>query len=136
MVNWDLVTLLLFFLLLLLVYFRFKSKFETQGLFVMYKTQLGIQLMDRMAKKMPRFWYFLSVLGVYLGFLLMLGILILLTIVTWKLIFVPGTEPALAPLLPGIQAEGLPYLSFWHWILAILFAAGIHEFSHGLIARL
>ncbi len=136
MVNWDLLSLFIFFLFLMLIYFRFKEKFTTQGIFVMYKTQLGIKLMDKMAKPFPRFLRYLSTFGVFLSFLGMGFILYFLVRETWKLIFVAGTQPALAPVLPGIEIAGAPILSFWHWILAIFIAAGIHEFSHGLIARL
>lgn len=136
MVNWDILSLLIFFALLMLVYYRFKHKFETQGIFVMYKTQLGIKLMDRMAHIFPRFWKGLGVLGVFVGFLGMGFLLVFLVIMTWKLIFVPGTAPALAPVLPGVDIEGAPTLSFWHWILAILVAAGVHEFAHGLFSRI
>lgn len=136
MVNWDLISLFIFFLILILVYLRFKEKFTTQGIFVMYKTQLGIKLMDRFAKPHPRFLRFLSYFGVILSFIGMVFILYFLIRETWKLIFVAGTQPALAPVLPGVQIAGAPTLSFWHWILAIFVAAVIHEFSHGLIARL
>jgi len=136
MVNWDLLSLAFFFLLLLFVYYLYKNRFETQGLFVMYKTQIGIRLMDTMAKKAPRLWKFLSVFGVFVGFLGMAFLLYFLSKETLKLLFVPGTEPALAPVLPGIAIAGAPALSFWHWILAIFVAAVIHEFAHGLIARL
>ncbi|MDP3728090.1 MAG: site-2 protease family protein [bacterium] len=102
----------------------------------MYKTQLGIKLMDRMSKRAPRFWKFLSVCGVFVGFLGMGFLLYFLSKETLKLILVAGTEPALAPVLPGIAIAGAPALSFWHWILAIFVAAVIHEFAHGLIARL
>jgi len=54
---------------------------------------------------------------------------------TIKLILIPGTPPALAPVLPGIEIPGAPKLSFWHWIITIFVAAVIHEFSHGVIAR-
>src|SRR3989338_7247444 len=120
MVNWDLLSLAFFFLLLLFVYYLYKNRFETQGLFVMYKTQIGIRLMDTMAKKAPRLWKFLSVFGVFVGFLGMAFLLYFLSKETLKLLFIPGT----------------PALSFWHWILAIFVAAVIHEFAHGLIARL
>ncbi|MEK6835835.1 MAG: site-2 protease family protein, partial [Nanoarchaeota archaeon] len=54
----------------------------------------------------------------------------------YDLIFVPGAAPALAPVLPGITIPGLPKLSFWRWIIAIFIVAVIHEFSHGVLARL
>ncbi len=136
MVNWDMISLFIFFLLLMLIYFRFKEKFTTQGIFVMYKTQLGIKLMDKLAKPYPRVLKYLSNVGVFLCFLGMGFIVYFLVKETWKLIYIAGTQPALVPVLPGIEIAGAPALSFWHWIIAIFIAAAIHEFSHGLIARL
>ncbi|MSR86066.1 hypothetical protein EXS74_01565 [Candidatus Woesearchaeota archaeon] len=136
MVNWDFVTLVIFFVILLALYFRYKDKFVTQGIIVMYKTKWGLNLMDRLAKPYPRLLTFVSTIGVFVGFLGMGYLLYFLVTATWQLIFIAGTEPVLAPVLPGVQIPGAPHLSFWHWILAIFIAAGIHEFSHGLIARL
>ena len=136
MVNWDLVSIVVFYGLLLLVYFRFKKKFETHGIVVMYKAQWGIKLMDRLAKPFPRFLNFISRVGVFVGFAGMAFIFYFLTKETLKLIFIAGTQPALAPVLPGVQIAGAPVLSFWHWIITIFVAAVIHEFSHGVVARL
>src|SRR3989338_738808 len=41
-----------------------------------------------------------------------------------------------APVLPGVSLPGMPELSFWHWILAILLVAVVHEASRGFYARL
>ncbi len=136
MVNWDFVTLVIFFVILLAIYFRYKDKFVTQGIIVMYKTKWGLGLMDRLAKPYPRLLTFISSIGVFIGFLGMGYLLYFLIVATWQLIFIAGTEPVLAPVLPGVQIAGAPHLSFWHWIIAIFIAAGIHEFSHGVIARL
>ena len=136
MVNWDLITLALFFVVLLGFYYRFKDKFVTQGIIVMYKTKWGLSLMDRLAKPYPRLLNLLSSIGILIGFLGMGYLLYFLVVATWQLLFIVGTEPALAPVLPGVQIAGAPHLSFWHWIIAIFIVAAIHEFSHGLIARL
>ncbi|MDD5253895.1 MAG: M50 family metallopeptidase [Candidatus Nanoarchaeia archaeon] len=55
---------------------------------------------------------------------------------TLNLILNPGAQPALAPIFPGVNIPGMPSLSFWHWIVAILILAVIHEFSHGFVSRL
>lgn len=39
-------------------------------------------------------------------------------------------------ILPGVSVPGLPTLSFFHWIIAIFILAVVHEFSHGVFARL
>src|SRR3989344_8635488 len=38
--------------------------------------------------------------------------------------------------LPGVKIPGLPYLGFWHWIITIFILALVHEFCHGILARL
>lgn len=134
--NLDLISVLIFYGILLILYYSFKKKFTTQGLVVMYKTKFGLKQMDYFAKKFPRIITFLSYIGVIVGFLGMAFILYFLIKATWQLIFIPGTEPALAPVLPGVQISGIPTLSFWHWIVTIFIAAVIHEFSHGIVARL
>jgi len=136
MVNWDIVSIFIFYALLLVVYYRYKEKFSTQGLLVMYRTKLGLRWMDRLAKAYPRVVHWISYVGVVLGFAGMAFILYFLIKETIKLVFVPGTPPALAPVLPGIEIAGAPTLSFWHWIITIFIAAVIHEFSHGVVARL
>jgi len=148
----------------------------------MYKTKLGLKLMDRLSTKddnkmIPVYGITTGVIGIVLiilglifhsiilgglgfsliliglvigislnwlgyfgtgiGFLGMIFILYVLIKGVINLIISPVTIPTVTPLLPGIQlAPGIPVLSFWHWIIGILIIACIHEFSHGLYARL
>jgi membrane-associated protease RseP (regulator of RpoE activity) len=133
--NWDLVSVLVFYFVLLIIYYSYKSKFETQGLFVMYRTKFGLNLMDYIAKKFPRLVRGLSYIGIVTGFFGMAFILYFLVKETIKLVFVPGTPSALAPVLPGIEIPGAPALSFWHWVITIFVAAVVHEFAHGVVSR-
>lgn len=103
----------------------------------MYKTKLGLVLMDKIAKVAPRLLRFLGVLSIVTGFVGMVFIFYWLIKGTYELLFVPNALPAVAPVLPGIKVvSGLPVLSFWHWIIAIFLVAVVHEFSHGIYARL
>jgi Zn-dependent protease len=136
--NYDLLFLVIFYLILLIIFKVFRNKFEIQyKVFALYKTQWGIKLMDKIAKKFPNLLYFIGYVSVFIGFVGMIVTLGFIFYATYKFLFVPNAEAALAPLLPGIVVnESLPVLSFWHWILAILIVAAIHEFSHGVFARL
>jgi len=135
--NWDLISLFVFYGILILLFFRYREKFIVQGkIFVLYKTKLGIKLMDKIAKFSPRVQKFIGYVGVYVGFVSMVFIFVLVIYGTLKFIFVAGTPPALAPVLPGVKIDGAPDLSFWHWVISIFIVAVIHEFSHGLVARL
>jgi membrane-associated protease RseP (regulator of RpoE activity) len=142
MVNIDLVLLLIFAIVLgIVMYFnRDKVKLEKIAFpliyVLMYKTKIGLELMDKIAKKFPRFTAVFGFLGIIFGYLTMALIFVVLTVKVYDFLF-NGTPTPIAPLLPGIQTvPGIPVLSFWHWIISIFILAGIHEFSHGLLARL
>jgi len=136
--NWDLILLLVFFLSIYLFYTKNKSKFEVQGkVFFLYRTKWGLKLMDGISRCCPKFQKFVGYVGIYISFLGMIMISFILIQGTLKLILAPKSQPALAPVLPGIEvAPGLPVLSFMHWIVVIFIVALIHEFSHGILARL
>ena len=137
MVNYDILFAIVFYAVLLIYYFTHKEKFEVQGkIFVMYKTQLGIKLMDKIAGFSPRLLNFLGGLGILVGFLGMFAITFVLIKGTIDLLTIKDAVPVIAPVLPGVEVPGLPTLGFWHWIFAILIVATIHEFSHGILARL
>ncbi|MBS3171633.1 site-2 protease family protein [Candidatus Woesearchaeota archaeon] len=135
--NVDLLLAIIFYLFLLTFYFFNKEKFEVKGrILFIYRTQLGIKLMDKIAKKFKFVLKPLSYVSTVVGFLGMAFIFYILIKGTFSLIFVPDAQPALAPVLPGVKIDGLPTLGFWHWIISIFIVAVIHEFSHGVFARL
>ena len=135
--NLDLILLLVFLAVIAIFYFTHKHKFEIQGkVFALYKTSLGLEWMDKVAKKHPRLLKFLAYAGIIVGFIGMIAMFVIIIKATFDLIFVPNSLPALAPVLPGIKiAPGLPTLSFLHWIISLFIIAIVHEFSHGVIAR-
>jgi len=73
--------------------------------------------------------------GIIVGFIGMAFIFVVLLISTFKLFFIENAQPGIAPVLPGVRVTGLPTLSFWHWIISIFILAVVHEFSHGILAR-
>jgi len=135
--NWDLISILIFYGILITLYLKYRNKFTVQGkIFVLYKTKWGLNLMDKFSKYFPRLQKVIAQIGVYVGFASMVFIFYILIQETIKFIIIPGTPPPLAPVLPGVKIAGAPVLSFWHWIISIFIVAGLHEFSHGLVARL
>ncbi len=180
--NLDLLFAIIFYFLILVLFFKYRSRFEVQGKIVaLYKTQLGIKWMESISKKddlrlvivlgilslvtafilgaiglltihssflivgcffliiglllvLPLKW--IGHIGTIIGFIGMAMILFLLVKGTVTMLFVPEAPPAVAPVLPGVSVPGLPNLSFWHWIVAIFLVATVHEFAHGIWARL
>jgi len=140
--NIDLILLLVFALLLGILMYVKREKVIVEKIafpliyIVMYKTKWGLELMDKIAKKFPRFTKAFGSIGVVFGFLTMVLIFSVLTVKVFGFLF-NGDPTPIAPLLPGIEtAPGLPILGFWHWIISIFILATVHEFSHGWLARL
>ncbi|MBS3145094.1 site-2 protease family protein [Candidatus Woesearchaeota archaeon] len=180
--NLDLLFAIIFYSLILVLFFKYRSRFEVQGKIVaLFKTQLGIKWMESISKKDEQKWlvvlgYILLIAGLILGvfgfvanhqlwlivgsFSLFFGLLLAIPLNLWghigttigfigmavilfllvkgtiTMLFVADAPPAVAPVLPGVSVPGLPNLSFWHWIVAIFLVATVHEFSHGIWARL
>ena len=135
--NIDLILAIVFYGLLLLFYLKNKDKFEIQAkVLALYKTKLGLKLMDKFAKKFPTLLKYIGYIGVLFGFVRMVFILYYLISGTYRLLTIPNSIPVLAPVLPGVKIAGLPTLSFWYWIISILVIAVVHEFSHGVFSRL
>ncbi len=135
--NYDLLFAVIFYLGLLAFFFKKRERFQVQGkIFALYRTQLGIKLMDKIAGISKKFWHFIGVISILTGFAGMAFIFFWLIKGTIELIFVPDALPAVAPVLPGIKVlPGLPVLSFWHWIVSIFIVAVVHEFCHGIFSR-
>ena len=135
--NVDLILAVIFYFFLLLFYFFNKNKFEVKSkILFIYRTKLGINLMDKIAKRFKIILIPLSYLSILIGFIGMGFIIYVLFKGTFSLLFIPNAQPALAPVLPGVKVDGLPTLGFWHWIISIFVVAVIHEFSHGVFARM
>jgi len=136
--NWDLILLLVFFLGVYIFYLTNKKKFEVQGkIFFLYRTKFGLKFMDKLSKFSPKTLNVVGIVGVIVSFVGMIFMFVILLQMTLKLIFQPAAAPGLVPVLPGVKVSPLlPVLSFWHWIIIIFIIALIHEFSHGIFARL
>lgn len=103
--------------------------------FAMYRTKLGLKLMDRMAKKHPKLLKYLAYAGIIIGFLGMAFISFSLIQNIYKVITATTTVAGVALVLP-LKVKGSFYVPFFYWIISIFLLALVHEFSHGVIARL
>ena len=103
--------------------------------FSMYRTKLGLNLMDRMAKKHPKFLKYLAYVGIVIGFLGMVAMSVLLIQNFYSLVTKPAAVSGVGVVLP-FQVKGAFYVPFFYWIISIFLLALVHEFSHGVVARL
>lgn len=133
--NYDLIFFIIFVIIIYIFFRKNRKKFEVQGkIFALYRTKLGLNLMQKISKYPRWLLHTFGALGIFFGFAGMILIFWTLLQGTLKLIFVKNAQPVLAPVLPGVSIPGLPILSFWHWIISIFIVAVIHEFSHGFVA--
>ncbi|MHA1972380.1 MAG: site-2 protease family protein [Candidatus Hodarchaeales archaeon] len=105
-----------------------------------YRTTKLNNLIDRIARFKPIFWKFFWDIGVISGLGILLAGLVIFT-VNIPLFFVTsnvgsnqGTPAAIAvaPVIPGITVslQSLPY-----FLIAVMVGAIVHEFAHGIAAR-
>ncbi len=137
--DFQYVLLIAFILLMILFSWLQRKNIQMQGIFpifyfVMWRTQKGLKIMDRIAQMMPRFWAWFFGFGIVAGFAGMLFISYELIRNTLLLIVSPGAAPGIQPVLP-FEAKGVFFVPFVYWILSIFIIAFLHEFCHGIAAR-
>jgi len=101
---------------------------------VMYRSSFGLKSMDKLAQKFPRTLKFLGYVSIVLGFIGMALICYQLVISTADVFVSKEGVPGIQPVLP-IEAKGVFFVPFLYWILSIFLLAVVHEFSHGVLAR-
>jgi len=131
---------ILFILILTYFLIKNKEKISLQKIafpflyFAMYRTKLGLDLMDRISEKIPRIVKWLAYAGIVFGFLGMGFISYSLIANLVKMLTVPAAQAGVALVLP-FKVKGSFYVPFFYWIISIFVLAVIHEFSHGVVAR-
>ncbi|MBI4451798.1 site-2 protease family protein [Candidatus Woesearchaeota archaeon] len=130
------------FLVILAVFVYLKRKdLDTKQIvpyflyFSMYKTKIGIELMDSAARKWKRFVQYLGYFGIVVGFLGMTFICFTLVQSLIPVITRPEEAAQGVGLVLPVKAKGIFYVPFFYWIISIFVIAIVHEFAHGLVAR-
>ncbi len=135
---WSAVALITILLIIVIIE---RKKIKIQKLLfpllyiVIYRSNAGIRLMDRIAKAFPKFLRVLTFLSVIVGFFGMVFISYALLSNTLQLFIKPEAAPGVQPVLP-INVKGVFFVPFIYWIIAIFLIAVVHEFAHGITARL
>jgi len=129
-------TIIIFYSLIFLIVYLNRKKFEVHAKFIfLYKTKIGINLMNLMSKKAGRLVKFLGYIGVVIGFIGMIFTLSMILLLTYKLLInEPGASGA-SPVIPGLPIAGtdlvFPLITGWIVLFIIIL---VHEFSHGVVA--
>jgi len=137
MVSFDAAaTISLVVVLALLLYFNKKKlTFQRYGIFyaAMYRTQAGINTMDRIAQKYKGLFEKLTPWIIGLGFVGMAFVTFDL-VRSLIMILTNASAPTVGVVLP-FKAKGVFYVPFFYWIISIFVILILHEGMHGVMAR-
>lgn len=131
---------IVFILLMAIFLYLNRSKIKMQSVFfpllyfVMLRTKIGLKSMDSFAKRFPRLLTWLGNIGFVIGFFGMAFICYELVKNTVNLLLKPEVAAGVQPVLP-FEAKGVFFVPFIYWIISIFVIAVVHEFSHGIMAR-
>ena len=140
MADFQTIAAIIFLIILAIFVFLKRKSLETKQVipyflyFSMYRTKLGLKLMDSLSKKHRKIVIYLGYLGILVGFLGMILISYGLISNIYVLFTQPEAQPGVGLVLP-FKAKGVFFVPFFYWIISIFVIAVVHEFSHGLIAR-
>ncbi|MBU4535985.1 MAG: site-2 protease family protein [Euryarchaeota archaeon] len=112
--------------------FRDKLKIDIQGPIIMRKTQKMKGFIDRTAQRHTRLWKWMLNLGIPITFIAMFAIVFVL-IQSLETLFV---APQVTLIIPGVDLPGSPITPpLGYGLLGIATVMIVHEFGHGILAR-
>lgn len=128
---------ILFYSTIIILLILFRKKFDMQNRFVaMYRTKIGLKLMDRIGVKHSELVKLIAYIGIGIGFVGLIFIVYVLIKNFVGMILVPSAPAAVSLVIPGVAIPGspitIPLISGW---IALFLVILIHEFSHGVVAR-
>jgi membrane-associated protease RseP (regulator of RpoE activity) len=146
-VTYDLIFLALSIIFVAYFVYKRRERVARQGLLYIYRTRIGINFIEKFSKKYSKILKPLQYLILIVGYVLMIGIIYALIWTIYIYLKVPAGSaiskiPAIFPLIPyfndilGIKnIFPIPFY-FTYFIIAVGIVAVVHEFSHGIFARL
>lgn len=124
--------------------FLFRDRKNVKRHFILFyrRTERGIDLIDRIAKRFPRFWKFYGSTGVVVGLLSLVASVGLVATMIGRIALGSGSVSQegpkfIAPSL-GSQASAQPgflFIPVEYWVISIAVLMFVHELSHGIVAR-
>jgi membrane-associated protease RseP (regulator of RpoE activity) len=123
---------------LILILLKVKNVYSKEGIslwgpFLMWRTQKGKKLIERLAK---RKWFFSGFASFAIG-LVFVTMFFMMLLLIWSATLVSRIPPEAAPgpelliAIPGVN----PIIPIWYGIIALAVAIVIHEFAHGILTR-
>jgi membrane-associated protease RseP (regulator of RpoE activity) len=135
------ISIVMFAIILILVIYKFRKKFEFQKIngipiICILKTKFGIKFMKKVAKKHSKFLKVVGYIGMIIAYLGIIAMFILIMTSFLNLFLKPDAPSAVSPVIPGVKIPGSEfYVPFWYGIIALFVVIVFHEFGHGIIAK-
>jgi len=140
MVDFQTIAAIIFVILLTAFIIIKRKQIQTQKIlfpllyFSMYRTKIGLKFMDSFSGKFRKPLKYLGYFGIFACFLGMALISFALIQNIYILFTRPDALPGVGLVLP-FKVKGAFFVPFFYWIISIFIIALVHEFSHGIIAR-
>jgi membrane-associated protease RseP (regulator of RpoE activity) len=138
---YDLILLGIFVIAVGSFLYRRRHNLKKEGLLFLYRTEWGIKLIERIGGKYKKTLKVMSYISVWLGYLLMVGMIYLTYTIVKIYVLHPEAVraikvPPIMPLIPYIDkvVSFLPPFYFTYWIVILAVIAISHEFAHGIFA--
>ena len=128
--------LLLFYLVVIVFFWLKRKRVEVQAKIIfLYRTSWGLSLINYCAQKWKEWIILIGYVGVGAGYVGLVFISYILIKNLYSLITAPTAVAGVSLVYPGMTVPGLGVLPVWDWLLSLFLIAVIHEFSHGIVAR-
>ncbi|MFH1211886.1 MAG: site-2 protease family protein [Candidatus Woesearchaeota archaeon] len=142
MISFDIISLIVFVILLTILLYKNRKKAELQKVIfpllylVLFRSKFGLKFINKVAEKYKELIKFLGYCFIGISFAGLLFISYSMIAIMVKFFLAPKvTETGMQVVLPGSTITGIGYLSFWHWLISLLILVVVHEFSHAVVAK-
>ncbi len=119
--------------------YRDRKNVERHSILFYRRTERGLDLIDRIAERFPRFWNFYGWTGLVIG-LLSIPFVLLNIVISFSQMFEAETGGGPSIVAPGLTGEttfqsGISFVPVEYWVIGIGILMVVHEMSHGIVAR-
>jgi hypothetical protein len=99
---------------------------------ILYRGKFGISFLEKISEKYKELIKIYGYSAIGIGFVGMFFAVIMIFYVAIRFISSPESKEV-APFLPFTSVPGVGYVTFLHWIIAILIIVIVHESSHAIV---
>lgn len=120
--------------------YRDRENVQRESILFYRRTDKGLDLIDKIAKRFPRFWNFYGWTGLVVGIITIPFIVFNIVLSFSQMFQSGGTTGGPSLVAPGLSAEttfqsGISFIPVEYWVLGIGVLMFVHEMSHGIVAR-